>query len=79
MSDIELDELASRLGDDALVIVDVRTAGEYDGTSGKPCDLRQGHIPRARNVDVAELFMCATPEDVHALIGAPPGAEIAAY
>ena len=79
MSDIGADELASRLGDESLVIVDVRTVGEYDGTNGKPCDPRQGHIPGARNVDVAELFTCATPEDVIALVGAPPGAEVVAY
>jgi thiosulfate/3-mercaptopyruvate sulfurtransferase len=74
-----VEELASRLGDESLVIVDVRTSGEYDGTSAHACDPRQGHIPGARNVDVAKLFMCATPEDVHALVGAPPGAEVVAY
>lgn len=79
MTDIEASELASRLGDESLVVVDVRTAGEYEGTNGNACDPRQGHIPGARHVDVAELFMCATEEDVQALIGAPVGAELAAY
>lgn len=79
MRDIDAEELVSRLGDASLVIVDVRTAGEFDGSGGYPCDARQGHIPGARNVDVTGLFTCATPEEVRALVGAPEGAELAAY
>ena len=54
VSDIELDELAGRLGDVALV--DVRDIAEFDGSGGKPCDPRQGHIPGARHLDVYELM-----------------------
>jgi thiosulfate/3-mercaptopyruvate sulfurtransferase len=77
--EIERDELAARLGDATLAIVDVRTPGEYDGTRGNACDPRHGHIPGARNLDVAAIVQCASLEEVHALVGLPPGAEIAAY
>jgi thiosulfate/3-mercaptopyruvate sulfurtransferase len=76
---IELDELARRLGDETLTILDVRTAGEYAGTRGNSCDPRQGHVPGARNADVGELVDCDTLEQLQELVGAPPGAEIAAY
>ena len=79
MTTIELDELARRLDDTTLTILDVRTAGEYAGTRGNHCDPRQGHIPGARNVDVGDLANCDTLEQVQELVGVPPGAEIAAY
>jgi thiosulfate/3-mercaptopyruvate sulfurtransferase len=50
------DELASRLEDPALTILDVRTAQEFAGKGGYPCDPRQGHIPSARHLHVQELF-----------------------
>ena len=43
MTDVAVDEVVERLGE--VAIVDVRTAAEYDGTGGQPCDPRQGHIP----------------------------------
>ena len=43
-----------RLGE--VAVVDVRTPHEYDGTLGKPCDPRQGHIPGALNLDVDRLM-----------------------
>jgi thiosulfate/3-mercaptopyruvate sulfurtransferase len=76
---IELDELARRLDDETLTILDVRSAGEYAGTRGNHCDPRQGHIPGARNADVGDLARCDSLEQVQALVGVPPGAEIAAY
>ena len=48
LSDIELDELAARLGE--VPILDVRRPEEYDGSFGSPCDPRQGHIPGAVNL-----------------------------
>ena len=45
VSDVELEELAARLGE--VTIVDVRQPYEYDGSFGAPCDPRQGHIPGA--------------------------------
>jgi thiosulfate/3-mercaptopyruvate sulfurtransferase len=76
VSDIALDELAGRLG--AVAVVDVRGIAEYDGSGGKPCDPRQGHIPGARHLDVYEL-MAMTPADVHEQLDLEPGAEIVAY
>jgi thiosulfate/3-mercaptopyruvate sulfurtransferase len=79
VTDIEADELASRLEDPALTIVDVRALHEYDGSAGAPCDPRQGHIPGARHIDLTKLLECTTIEDVDALLELPPGSEIAAY
>jgi thiosulfate/3-mercaptopyruvate sulfurtransferase len=76
VSVIAVEELAARLGD--VAIVDVRTPHEYDGSLGKPCDPRQGHIPGALNLDVYRL-MEMTPDDVHAALGLAPGAEVVAY
>jgi thiosulfate/3-mercaptopyruvate sulfurtransferase len=76
VSEIALEELARRLGE--LTVLDVRTRAEYDGSAGKPCDPRQGHIPGARNVDVYRL-MELTTDEVHAELGLEQGAEIVAY
>jgi thiosulfate/3-mercaptopyruvate sulfurtransferase len=75
---IELEELVRRLGDGSLVLLDVRTPGEYDGTRGSGCDPRQGHIPGARNVDTFTL-LGAAPDGLEELLGAPAGAEVVAY
>jgi len=76
-------ELLSRLGDESLTILDVRTPDEYGGRRGNQCDPRQGHIPGARNLDVQELFagpgLPAPPERVRELVGLPEGAEVVAY
>ena len=50
------DELAARLGDETLTILDVRTDAEFSGKGGYPCDPRQGHIPGARHLHVQDLF-----------------------
>jgi thiosulfate/3-mercaptopyruvate sulfurtransferase len=68
VSDIGLDELAARLDD--VRLLDVRSAGEYDGTRGNACDPRQGHIPGARHLDVQELFTLA-PDEIQARVGEP--------
>ncbi|HEX7582075.1 MAG TPA: rhodanese-like domain-containing protein, partial [Gaiellaceae bacterium] len=74
------EELASRLDDDALTILDVRRTEEYTGKAGSACDPRQGHIPGAKHVEVGELFVApgepAPPEQIRALVGLPEGAEI---
>src|SRR5207248_1136240 len=76
-------ELATRLADATLTILDVRTPDEYTGRRGNQCDPRQGHIPGARNLDVGELFegpgRPASPERVRELVGLPEGTEIVAY
>ena len=76
MTEIALDELAARLGE--VAIVDVRTPQEYDGTLGRPCDPRQGHIPGARNVEVYDL-MQLEPTQIEEAIGLEPGGEVVAY
>jgi thiosulfate/3-mercaptopyruvate sulfurtransferase len=74
-------ELESRLDDPELTLLDVRTAEEFAGKQGYPCDPRQGHIPGARHLHVQELFAGAgqplPPDLIRALIG--DVAEIVAY
>jgi thiosulfate/3-mercaptopyruvate sulfurtransferase len=74
--DIDRDELIRRR--DELAVLDVRTAGEYTGEAGYPCDPRQGHIAGARNVELADLLE-RTPEQIRELVGLPEGAEVVAY
>jgi thiosulfate/3-mercaptopyruvate sulfurtransferase len=76
--DVTKGELAARLADPRLTVLDVRSPEEYSGVLGAPCDPRQGHIPGARNVDVQEL-LGLSPEELRALVGLPDGAEIVAY
>ena len=79
MSDVQRDELERRLGEDGLVVLDVRTPGEFSGASGYPCDTRQGHLPGARNVELQLLLEAADAAAIKALVGAPEGAEVIAY
>jgi thiosulfate/3-mercaptopyruvate sulfurtransferase len=76
-------ELAGRLDDQSLTILDVRRPEEYTGRAGSPCDPRQGHIPGARLVEVSTLFAepgrPRSPEEIRSLVGEPEGAEIVAY
>jgi thiosulfate/3-mercaptopyruvate sulfurtransferase len=76
-------ELASRLDDPALTILDVRREEEYTGRRGSPCDPRQGHIPGAKRVQVDTLFgengLPLPPARIRELVGAPEGAEVVAY
>ncbi len=76
MTEIEIDELAGRLGE--VAIVDVRSAHEFQGTGGQPCDPRQGHIPGARHVDVSQLLELE-PAEIAFALGVEPGAEVVAY
>jgi thiosulfate/3-mercaptopyruvate sulfurtransferase len=75
------DELASRLDDESLLILDVRTEEEYRGKQGYPCDPRQGRIPRARHLPVQQLFAGAgeplAADQIRARVGDPQ--EIVAY
>jgi thiosulfate/3-mercaptopyruvate sulfurtransferase len=76
-------ELAGRLGDASLTVLDVRTPDEYSGKRGNQCDPRQGHIPGAQNLDVGYLFegpgRPVSAERVRELVGLPEGAEVVAY
>ncbi len=75
---IELAELAGRLGDPELTILDVRSRPEFTGERGYASDPRRGRIPGARHIWVAELIM-RQPEEIRELVGLPEGAEIVAY
>ena len=55
------DELARRLADGSVALVDVRTRAEYDGEAGYGCDPRQGHIAGAVHVEWSELVPLAGP------------------
>lgn len=76
-------EIAARLDDPALTILDVRREEEYTGKRGSACDPRQGHIPGARRVQVETLFAPEggplPAERIRELVGAPDGAEVVAY
>jgi thiosulfate/3-mercaptopyruvate sulfurtransferase len=76
-------ELAGRLDDPALTILDVRRDDEYTGKHGSACDPRQGHIPGAKHVEVDLLFagpgQPESAERIRELVGLPEGAEIVAY
>jgi thiosulfate/3-mercaptopyruvate sulfurtransferase len=66
-----------------LTILDVRSADEYSGRGGYPCDPRQAHIPGARQLEAERLFAGPgqphEPWAVRELVGLPEGSEIVAY
>jgi len=83
---VTADELARRLGERSVAVLDVRTRKEYEGSAGYPCDPRQGHIPGAIHLDWEELFAGeGRPHDretVLALVrdrGIDPELELVAY
>ena len=76
MSEIALDELERRL--DELTVIDVRTASEYAGAAGYPCDPRQGHIPGARHVELGVLLRLSAAQ-VREAVGLPERAELVVY
>ena len=74
------DELAGLLERGEVALVDVRTAAEFAGKGGYPCDPRQGHIPGAVNVELDEIY--GAGDGVRALFearGVDPGARIVLY
>jgi thiosulfate/3-mercaptopyruvate sulfurtransferase len=77
------EELSDRLDDATLTILDVRTAEEFSGRGGYPCDPRQGHIPGARHLEVERLFAGPgrphEPWGIRELAGLREGAEVVAY
>jgi len=79
VSEVTLEELQRRLGEDGLVVLDVRSDIEYRGEAGYPCDPRHGHVPGARHVDVLRLAAAVDADEIRALVGAPEGAEVIAY
>lgn len=79
MEDVMLDELRRRLGEEGLVLIDVRTPYEFDGTARTSCDPRHGHIPGARNLPLETLLECRSAKEVRALVGLSEGTEVVAY
>ena len=79
MSDASTREVADRLSEHGLVLLDVRRADEFAGDLVAPCDPRPGHIPGARNVDLSALLGARDADAVRELVGAPAGAEVIAY
>jgi thiosulfate/3-mercaptopyruvate sulfurtransferase len=79
VSDVTVDELARRLGEPGLVVLDVRRPEEFDGRLTAPCDPRPGRIPGARNLEVTALLGAGGGDAVQALVGEPAGAEVIAY
>jgi thiosulfate/3-mercaptopyruvate sulfurtransferase len=74
--DVDRDELRRRLGESGLIVLDVRTAAEFSGALGSPCDPRQGRIAGAEHLDVHEL-MTLTAEQIRQRL--PGAAEVVAY
>jgi thiosulfate/3-mercaptopyruvate sulfurtransferase len=79
VSEIGREELERRLGEDGLVLLDVRTAAEFSGEAGYPCDSRQGHIPGARQVELQDILAAGDAAAIVALVGAAEGSEVIAY
>jgi thiosulfate/3-mercaptopyruvate sulfurtransferase len=74
------DELAELLERGGVALLDVRSAEEYEGTAGYPCDPRQGHITGAVNVELDEIY--AAGGDVRTLLrrhGIDPEARLVLY
>jgi 3-mercaptopyruvate sulfurtransferase SseA len=76
VTDIEISELAVRLGQ--VTVVDVRRPEEYDGMLGAPCDPRQGHIPGAVNLSIDEMVFMSVDE-LRERLALTDGAEVVAY
>lgn len=50
------DDVARRLAEGTIELLDVRTRAEFDGVNGYPCDPRQGHILGATHLEVDVLM-----------------------
>ena len=76
--DVTTAEVARRLGEEGLVVLDVRSSREYTGDAVAPCDPRPGRIPGAQHLDVQEL-MTLTQEQIRDRLGPVDGVELVAY
>jgi thiosulfate/3-mercaptopyruvate sulfurtransferase len=73
------DEVARRLEEGTIVLLDVRTRVEFEGVTGYPCDPRQGHIRGAIHVELEELMASADPAGLLAERGVDLEAELVTY
>lgn len=78
MTDVGKDEVVRRLGEEGVVVLDVRSPLEYSGETVAPCDPRPGHIPGAVNLDVQEL-LGSSPEQIRERLGPADAVELIAY
>ena len=76
--DVEKDEVVRRLGEEAFVVLDVRSDGEYRGETVAACDPRPGRIPGALHLDV-QLLLALSPDEIRKRLGPPEDAELVAY
>jgi thiosulfate/3-mercaptopyruvate sulfurtransferase len=73
------DEVARRLEEGTIVLLDVRTRPEFLGANGYPCDPRQGHIPGALHVELDELMASPDPAGLLRERDVDPAAELVTY
>ena len=76
--DVTTEEVARRLGEQGVILLDVRSSREYRGDVVAPCDPRPGRIPGARHLDVQEL-MTLTQEQIRERLGPVEAVELVAY
>ncbi|HEY2106457.1 MAG TPA: rhodanese-like domain-containing protein [Candidatus Binataceae bacterium] len=65
------EDVRALLGDPAVTLVDVRTAGEYDGCVLTPPVKRGGHIPGARNLPIEKLLTPQASDPDFSVLDAP--------
>ena len=80
------DDLATRIAEGGITVLDVRSRAEFTGEVGYPCDPRQGHIAGAVHLEWSDLFVGEgrplEPEAMRALLaerGVDPDRPIVAY
>jgi thiosulfate/3-mercaptopyruvate sulfurtransferase len=79
------DEIAGRLGEPGLTILDVRDADEHAGRDRTVCCLRRGRIPGSVRIEWTEFLQGGcyrTPEAIRELLtqrGIDPGSELVPY
>jgi thiosulfate/3-mercaptopyruvate sulfurtransferase len=76
--DVERDEVLRRLGEADVVVLDVRSEGEYRGELTAPCDPRAGRIAGAQHFDL-QVLLALTPEQIQERLGPPEAVELVAY
>jgi thiosulfate/3-mercaptopyruvate sulfurtransferase len=76
--EVSLDDVLARRRA-GVVLLDVRSAAEFTGQVGPPCDPRWGHVPGARNLRLDALLECADVAAVRDLVGLDAGQEVIAY